>query len=79
MSRAVDGDSINLSKNPFLNTTARLLNLLLCSLLRTAGGCFCSPTQTVKDKTVRSDVITTAYANQLCSLMGSMGFKFSLC
>lgn len=26
---------------------------------------FASPTQTVKDKTVRSDVITTAYANQL--------------
>ncbi len=51
---------------------------VLCCLEKTAGGCFRCPTQTVKDKTVWSDVITTAYANQLCDLMGCTGFKFSV-
>lgn len=86
MSHAVEGDRMNWLKNPYMNMTASGLfdwhsphELVLCRLQKTAGGCFRCPTQTVKDETVWSDVITTAYANQLCGLMGSMGFKLSLC
>lgn len=52
---------------------------VLCRIEKTAGGCFRCPTQTVKDKTAQSDVITTAYANQLCDVMGCTGFKFNVC
>lgn len=47
--------------------------------LKTAVGYFRCPTQTVRDKAVSSDVITTTYRNQLQGLMGREGFTFSLC
>lgn len=47
--------------------------------LKTAVGYFRCPTQTVRDKAVSSDVITTTYRNQLQGLMGRERFTFSLC
>lgn len=73
-SHAADGDRIHWNK--ICMWTWRVDSWLTpCCSQKTAGGCFCCPTLSVQDETVQSDVITTAYANQLCDRMAGLGFK----
>lgn len=72
-SHAVDGDRIHWNKIRIRRWWGVDSWLTPCCFQKTAGGCFCGPTLSVRDETVRSDVITTAYANQLCWPYGQPG------
>lgn len=81
-SHAVDGERASIKhtcRNVITNSCLTQSSWTSAIYLRQLLDIFHCPTQTVRDKTVQSDVITTTYINRLRGLRGCVRFTFSLC